>query len=93
MAFPELQNYGAGTKARTLPELTRIIERRRKVNATAAKCAGRPVRSVEELAALARDRRSVFHEGAWGLLPALVVMNMAASQVHAAIQSGRLRRY
>jgi hypothetical protein len=76
-----------------LQKLRRTVERRRKTNATAATRAGRPVRSVEELAALARDRRSVFCVGAWGLLPAVVVMNMAASQVHRAIQSGRMRRY
>lgn len=73
--------------------LTRLIERRRKTNATAAKKAGAPIRSLDELAVMVRDGQSVFHAGAWGLLPATVVMNMQARVVHSAIKSGLLRRY
>lgn len=76
-----------------LQKLRRSIARRDKANDTARERAGRPVRSIEELASLARDRRAVFCRNCWGLLPAVAVMNMAANQVHRAIQAGEIRRY
>lgn len=70
--------------------LKQKIERREKTNRTAAASYTEPVASIEELAALARTKRSVYHQGAWGLLPASVVMNMSALCVYNAIKSGKL---
>ncbi len=73
--------------------LEQQITRRRKVNETAKKHLGAPVRSMERLQYLAECRSSVFQTGCWGLLPARVVMNMAASQVLRAILSETLFEY
>jgi hypothetical protein len=62
-------------------------------NRTARHRARDPVKSVEELARLAEQKRSVYCWNCWGLLPAAVVMNMAASQVYFAISRGMVLRY
>ena len=62
-------------------------------NRTARCRTGDPVKSVEELARLAEQKRSVYCWNCWGLLPAVVVMNMAASQVYFAVSRGMVLRY
>ncbi len=69
------------------------IARRQKVNETAKKHVGVQVSSIYHLQLLAERKRSVFHTGCWGLLPAIVVMNMSASVVLSVIDSGRLFEY
>lgn len=73
--------------------LEQCVLRRAKINRTASLRLGKRVRSVEALAALASAKRSVYHRGCWGLLPAIVVMNMHAGQVLYAIQNGYLFEY
>lgn len=73
--------------------LEQKCERRRKVNETAAKHLGAQVRSIEWLEVLAQLKKSVYCRGCWGLLPAVVVMNMAASQVHRAIKNREIFEY
>lgn len=69
------------------------IRRREKVNATARKHLGARVCSIDQLNQLALDKRSVFHTGCWGLLPATVVMNMTARSVLRSINGKCLFEY
>ena len=73
--------------------LEQKCQRRTKVNATAANNLGPKITSVERVAQLADEKKSVFSCNTWGLLPAVVVMNMATSQVHRAVTSGSLFEY
>lgn len=73
--------------------LEQKVARRRKTNTTAKKRIGRKVTSIEQLHAIALQKRSVFIEGCWGLLPAVVVMNMTASRVLSQIHAGRVFFY
>lgn len=73
--------------------LEQQIARRTKTNATARKRIGRKVTSIEQLHSIALQKRSVFIDGCWGLLPAVVVMNMTASRVLSAIHAGRVFFY
>ncbi len=72
---------------------SQICDRRAKVYLTARQRRGAVIRSVEELAAVALLKRSVFIDGCMGLLPAVVVMNMNTSIVHGAIVSGKVYHY
>jgi len=49
--------------------------------------------SIDELQILATNKKSVYCRNCWGLLPAVVVMNMAAIQVHRAITQGEIWTY
>lgn len=73
--------------------LQKKIERREKVNAAARKNLGARVCTMDQLQQLAECKSSVFHTGCWGLLPAVVVMNMTASSVLRAIQNKSLFEY
>ncbi len=73
--------------------LQAIVARRDKVNLAARQKLGERVKSVEELAFYANMRRSVVCMNCWGLLPARVVMNMAASCVLCEIQGKRIYLY
>jgi hypothetical protein len=73
--------------------LEQIVKRRAKVRVTASKNKGRPVRSVEQLAVLAHQRKSVYCDNCWGLLPAVCVLNMAASVVHRELRRGVVFQY
>lgn len=73
--------------------LSQVIARRDKANQTALTRLGPKISTVEHLALHAANKRSVFVKGTWGLLPAVVVMNMAASCVLRAIQSERVFEY
>lgn len=64
------------------------IERRAAVNRTARLRIGAKVPTVERLAELAEQKRSVYVANSWGLLPAVVVMNMPAVLVCKAIKRG-----
>ncbi len=91
-----LQPFGQGKLA---PQKTRkltldqIIERRRKICETARARCGEPVQSLQELGSLAMDRKSVYCDNTWGLLPATVVLSMQAWCVLRAMQRGLIYRY
>jgi hypothetical protein len=73
--------------------LDQIIERRRKINATASTRQGRLVRDTEHLMTLAKARRSVYCANTWGLIPATFIMGMPANIVHLALSRGEIREY
>ncbi len=73
--------------------LQQLIARRDKTNETAKKHLGARVCSMDQLQQLAECKASVFHTRCWGLLPAVVVMNMTASSVLRAIQNKTLFEY
>ena len=84
-----IQPYRTGRKL----SVGQIVARRRKVNAGARTRTGKRVRSVERLAELARERKSVYCDNCLGLLPAVVVINMSAGQVYEMIQGRRIYGY
>jgi hypothetical protein len=93
---PKNRLFGVGGFEKTQGNkltLEQKIVRRRKVNENAKHRLGARVCSIDQLQQLAECRTSVFHTGCWGLLPAAVVMNMAASCVLRAIQSKMLFEY
>lgn len=73
--------------------LAQKYERRKKVNMNAKKRKGPKIKSLDRLVFLAMQRKSVYYDGPWGLLPACVVMNMQARIVNKAINSGNLYEY
>jgi hypothetical protein len=75
------------------PRQLQLIERRRKTNATAQLRATKRITSILEIAELAKRRRSVYCRNSWGLIPAVVVMNMVACVVLREIESGRMYKY
>ena len=68
-------------------------ERRTKTNRTASAKCGACVKSIEHLAKLAEEKRAVYCNGCWGLLPAIVVMNMRTGAVYDAIKKGGVFEY
>jgi hypothetical protein len=73
--------------------LKQKCERRTKTNRTASAKRGACVKSIEHLAKLAEEKRSVYCRGCWGLLPAIVVMNMRTGAVYDAIKGGSVFEY
>jgi len=72
--------------------LEQKVDRRNKINMTAACRCGKQVTSVEQLMDLVAQKRSVWLRNG-GLLPAIVVANMATSQVYLRIKSGGMFEY
>jgi len=70
-----------------------IVQKQSKRNATARYQLGKQVHSVDQLAALASERRSVYCDNAWGLIPAVFVMNMITSVVLREINAMRVFEY
>jgi hypothetical protein len=73
--------------------LKQKIERRIKTNRTASARLGKSVESVEHLERLVEAKRSVYCRGCWGLLPAIVLMNMRLGAVYSAIKAGCVFEY
>ncbi len=96
MTAPKNRLFGLGGFEKTQGKkltLEQQIVRRRKVNENAKQRLGARVCSIDQLQQLADCKSSVFHTGCWGLLPAVVVMNMTASSVLRAINSRSLFEY
>jgi hypothetical protein len=73
--------------------LQQKCDRRSKINRTARLRLGCKVSSIDHLAMLAANKRSVYCHDTWGLLPAIVVMNMIAGLVYLTIKRGRMFEY
>lgn len=73
--------------------LEQKINRRQKINRTAMDRIGDSVKSIDRLAELAKEKKSIYAANCWGLIPAIAVMNMAACRVYSAIKDRRIYEY